>query len=358
LKDLKLNKSPNIKLSEIASMVGGKLFGAGDVSIKSVARIDEAKIGDLTFLYLPAFEKYLQSTGASAILVKPDFNKSRDDISYIEVDSPEKAFASVIINYFSPKFELHGIDETSFVHKSSTIGKNVALGRNVVIGANCKIGDNVKIFHNSVILENVVIDDGSIIFQNVSIREECKIGKNVIIHAGAVIGSDGFGYQKDDDGVYTKVPQIGNVLLEDDVEIGANTTIDRAALGSTVIKKGSKIDNLVMIAHNVTVGNNTVMSAQSGVSGSVKIGSNVILAGQVGIAGHLEIADNVILMAQAGVAKTISKPGLYFGSPSKEAKTAKILEAHFRNFPEYVERIKKLETEIKILKEEISQKKP
>lgn len=352
-----MNKILSIKLSEIASLVGGKIFGNADVSIKSVARIDEAEKGDLTFLYLPAFEKYLQSTGASAILVKPDFNKSRDDISYIEVDSPEKAFTAVIINYFSPKFELQGIDETSFIHKSSTLGKNVALGKNVVIGANCRIGDNVKIFHNTVVLDNVEIGSDSMIFQNVSIREDCKIGKKVIIHAGAVIGADGFGYQKDDKGVYNKVPQIGNVIIEDDVEIGANTTIDRAALGSTVIKKGVKIDNLVQIAHNVSVGNNTVMSAQSGVSGSVKIGSNVILAGQVGIAGHLEIADNVILMAQSGVAKTISKPGLYFGSPSKEAKTAKILEAHFRSFPEYVERIKKLEAEIKTLKEEISQKK-
>lgn len=350
-----MNKKLSIKLSEIASLVGGNLIGNADVIINSVARIDEAGKGDLTFLYLPAFEKYFPSTSASAIFVKPDFNKTRSDISYIVVDSPEKAFASVIINFFSPKFELQGIDESSFVHKSSNLGKNVALGKNVVISANCKVGDNVKIFHNSVVLDNVEIGNDSIIFQNVSVREDCKVGKRVIIHAGAVIGSDGFGYQKDDKGVYNKVPQIGNVIIEDDVEIGANTTIDRAALGSTVIMKGAKIDNLVQIAHNVTVGNNTVISAQSGVSGSVKIGSNSIIAGQVGIAGHLDIADNVILMAQSGVSKTISKPGLYFGTPSKEAKTAKILEAHFRNFPEYVERIKKLEEEIKKLKEEISQ---
>jgi len=203
----------------------------------------------------------------------------------------------------------------------------------------------------------VEVGENSILFQNISVREDCKIGKRVIIHPGAVIGADGFGYQKDEKGVYIKVPQIGNVIIEDDVEIGANTTIDRAALGSTVIMKGAKIDNLVQIAHNVSVGKNTVISAQSGVSGSVKIGNNVIVAGQVGIAGHLEITDNVILMAQSGVPKTISKPGLYFGTPSKEAKTAKILEAHFRNFPEYVDRIKNLEEEIKRLKEEILQKK-
>jgi len=352
-----LNKNLSIKLSEIAKLVGGKLIGDADIVINSVAKIDEAKKGDLTFLYLSHFEKFFTSTGASAILVKPDFNKTRSDISYIEVDGPEKAFTSVIINFFSPEFKLNGIDKTAFVDPSSSVGENVALGKNVVIGANCVIGNNVKIFHNTVLLDNVEVGENSILFQNISVREDCKIGKRVIIHPGAVIGADGFGYQKDEKGVYIKVPQIGNVIIEDDVEIGANTTIDRAALGSTVIMKGAKIDNLVQIAHNVSVGKNTVISAQSGVSGSVKIGNNVIVAGQVGIAGHLEITDNVILMAQSGVPKTISKPGLYFGTPSKEAKTAKILEAHFRNFPEYVDRIKNLEEEIKRLKEEILQKK-
>jgi len=347
----------NIKLSEIADLVGGKIIGDSNVIINSVARINEASKGDLTFLYLSAFEKYFSSTKASAIFIKPDFNKTRNDISYIEVIEPEVAFNKVLIHFFAKPIDLSGIDPTSFVHSSSKLGENVALGRNVVVAANCVVGNNVKIFHNSVILNNVEIGDNSIIYQNVSIREDSKLGKNVIIHAGAVIGSDGFGYRKDEKGVYSKVPQIGNVIIEDDVEIGANTTIDRAALGSTIIKKGAKIDNLVQIAHNVSIGDNTVMSGQSGVSGSVKIGKNVIVAGQVGIAGHLEIPDNVILMAQSGVAKSISKPGLYFGSPAKEAKTAKILEAHFRNFPEYVERIKKLEEEIRKLKEETDKNK-
>lgn len=352
-----MNKNLNIKLSDIASLAGGKLIGDAEVTINSVAKIDEAGKGGLTFLYLSHYEKFFATTGASAILVKPGFNKSRSDISYIEVDSPEKAFASVIINFFSPELKLNGIDKTAFVDPTTSLGKDVALGKNVVIGANCRIGKNVKIFHNTVLLENVEVGDNSILFQNISVREDCKIGKRVIIHPGAVIGADGFGYQKDEIGVYHKVPQIGNVVIEDDVEIGANTTIDRAALGSTIIKQGSKIDNLVQIAHNVSVGNNTVISAQTGVSGSVKIGNNVILAGQVGLAGHLEIADNVILIAQSGVSKSISKPGVYFGSPAKEFKTAKILEVHFRNLPEYVERIKKLEEEIKMLKEEISSNK-
>ena len=342
----------NLRLTDIAILVDGKITGDTEVIINSVARIDEAGKGDLTFLYLQNFEKFFTATRASAILVKPSFNKTRDDISYIEVNEPEIAFNKILIHFFAKDLILKGVDETAFVNSSSVLGSNVSLGRNVVIGPNCKIGKNVKIFHNTVLLDDVEVGDNSIIYQNVSIREDSKIGKNVIIHAGAVIGSDGFGYRKDDKGVYHKVPQIGNVILEDDVEIGANTTIDRAALGSTIVKKGTKIDNLVQIAHNVSVGSNTVMSAQSGVSGSVKIGNNVIIAGQVGIAGHLEITDNVILMAQSGVAKSISKPGFYFGSPAKGAKTAKILEAHFRSFPEYVERIKKLEEEIKKLKEE------
>ena len=346
-----MSKNINIKLSEIAKLINGKIIGNPDLRINSLARIDDAGKEDLTFLYLPAFEKFLSTTNAAAIIVKKDFNKIRNDITYIEVDAPEKAFAAVLLKFFAPVFELNGIDKSAFIHETTSLGENVAIGRNVVIGTNCKLGNNVKVFHNSVILNNVEIGDDTLIFQNVSIREDCVIGKNVIIHAGAVIGSDGFGYQKDENNTYTKVPQIGNVILEDDVEIGANTTIDRAALGSTIIRKGVKIDNLVQIAHNVTIGNNTVMSAQSGVSGSVKIGSNVIVAGQVGIAGHLEITDNVILMAQSGVPKTISKPGLYFGYPAKEAKKAKILEAHYRNFPEYAERIKKLEEEIKHLKE-------
>ena len=347
----------NIKLNEIANLVGGKLVGHPDEIINSVARIDEAGKGDLTFLYLSQYEKYFASTGASAILVKPDFKKTRNDISYIEVNEPEKAFSNVIINFFAPKFPLEGIDKTAFVDSSTSLGKNVALGKNVVIGANCTIGSNVKIFHNTVILDNVEVGDDSILFQNISVREDCKIGKRVIIHPGCVIGSDGFGYRKDDNGVHHKVPQIGNVIIEDDVEIGANTTIDRAALGSTVIKKGVKLDNLVQIAHNVSVGNNTLMSAQSGISGSVKIGNNSIILGQAGISGHLEIGDNVIIIAQSGVSKSITKPGIYFGSPAKEFKTAKVLEAHFRNLPEYVERICKLEEEIRKLKEEKNQKK-
>jgi UDP-3-O-[3-hydroxymyristoyl] glucosamine N-acyltransferase len=342
-----------IKLQEIAQLVNGIIIGDENSIINGLAKIDEAKNGELTFLYHPAYEKYFQSTKASAILVKTGFDKTRNDINYIELEYPEKAFFTLIRKYFTPKFPLEGIDKTAFVHPQAVVGQGTALGKNVVISSGCKIGDNVKIFHNTVLLDNVEVGDNTLIFQNVSIRENCKIGKRATIHPGSVIGADGFGFNPDEKGVYHKIPQVGNVIIEDDVELGANVTIDRASLGSTIIKSGVKIDNLVQIAHNVIIGENTVISSQSGISGSTKIGRNCILAGQVGLVGHIEIADNTILLAQAGISKSIKKPGKYFGSPAKELSTALRLEAHLRNLPEYAERIKDLENQIKTLQEEI-----
>jgi UDP-3-O-[3-hydroxymyristoyl] glucosamine N-acyltransferase len=343
-----------INLTEIARLIDGKLTGDDNIKILNLAKIEEAKPGDLTFLYLPAYEKYFESTKASAILVKPGFNKSRSDIAYIEVVDPNKAFSKILIHYFSPEFPLSGIDISAAVHPLAVIGKNVAIGKNVVISAGCRINDNVKIFHNTVLLEDVVVGEGTIIFQNVSIREKVIVGKNAIIHSGAVIGSDGFGFFPDENGVYHKIPQIGIVVLEDDVEIGANVTIDRAPLGATTIKRGTKIDNLVQIAHNVVVGEDTVISAQAGISGSTKIGNHCMIAGQVGIIGHIEIGDNVILMAQSGISKSLLKPGPYFGSPAKEAKTAMKLEAYVRSLPDFLERIKQLENQVKSLSQELN----
>ncbi len=347
-----------IKVRDIANFVSGTVTGNEQEKINSISKIQEAASGSITFLYLPAYQKYFINTKASAILVKKDFNKTRNDITYIEVDQPEKAFARIAMHFFKPEILLSGIDKTSFVHETASIGKNVALGKNVVISAGCKIGNNVKVFHNSVLLENVEIGDDSVIYQNVSIRENCKLGKRVILHCGAVVGSDGFGYSTDNNGVYHKIPQIGNVVLEDDVEIGANTTIDRAAMGSTIIRSGVKIDNLVQVAHNVSVGKNTVMSAQVGISGSTNVGNNCILAGQVGLSGHIDLGDGVVLIAQSGVSKSIPKAGYYFGSPAKEFGKAKRIEAHIRNLPEYNEKIKNLETEIVKLKEQLSKINP
>ncbi|MFN3872987.1 MAG: UDP-3-O-(3-hydroxymyristoyl)glucosamine N-acyltransferase [Ignavibacterium sp.] len=344
----------SLTVQEIAKLVSGKIIGDENTVIYSVGKIDEAKPGDLSFIYLPAYEKFQQTTKASALLVKPELQKTRIDITYIEVESPEKAFFLILREFFKPDFPLSGIDNTAFIHPEAQLGKNVAVGKNVVISKGCRIGDNTKIFHNTVLYEDVEVGSDCLIFSNISIREKCKIGNRVIIHSGTVIGSDGFGFNPDEKGVYQKIPQIGNVIIEDDVELGSNVSIDRAALGSTIIKRGTKIDNLVQIAHNVVVGEDTVISSQTGISGSTKIGNHVIIAGQVGIVGHIEICDNTVLMAQSGISKSIKKPGYYFGYPAKELKTSQKLEAHIRSLPDYAEKIKKLEEEIKDLKIKLS----
>lgn len=345
-----------IKIQEIASLINGNIFGNDNIEIENVAKIEEAKPGELTFLYLSAYEKYFASTKASAIIVKQNFNQTRDDITYIKVESPEKAFFEIIRKYFTPEFSLSGIDSTAFIHKDAIIGSNVAIGKNVVISAGCVVGENTKIFHNSVIMDNTQIGSNCLLHPNVNIRENCKVGNNVIIHSGTVVGSDGFGYSTDEKGVYHKIPQIGNVIIEDDVEIGSNVSIDRAAIGSTIIKRGCKIDNLVQIAHNVMLGEDTVISAQTGISGSTKIGKHCILAGQAGLVGHIELGDNVVITAQSGVSKSILKPGYYMGSPAMEIKAQQRMLAQIRFIPDYAERIKKLEDEIKSLKEQLGKK--
>lgn len=342
-----------INLEAAAALVGGKIVGDSKVEINKLARIEEAEKGDLTFLYHPSYEKYFPETKASAILVKPGFGKTRQDITYIEVKDPDKAFSKILAEYFTPEFPLEGIDDSAFVHPSAKLGKNVSLGRNVVVSEGCIIGDNVKIFHNTVLLGDVEIGEDTILFPNVSVREKCRIGKRVVVHPNTVIGSDGFGFYTDDERRYQKIPQTGIVIIEDDVELGSNVSIDRAALGATVLKRGVKIDNLVQIAHNVVVGEDTVISSLTGISGSTKIGNNCIIAGQVGIVGHIEITDNVIIMAQSGISKSITKPGAYFGTPAKEQRTALKLEAHVRNLPEYSEKIKALENQVKKLSEEL-----
>lgn len=339
-----------LNLIDIASLVEGTIHGKEDIAICNVAKIEDAKEGELTFLYADSYKKFFATTKASAILVKTGFDKSRDDITYIEVNDPNKAFIKVLLTHFKPEFPLSGIDKTASVDPTAVLGQNVALGKNVVIGANCKIGNNSRIFHNTVILNDVEIGDDALIFQNVSIREKCIIGSRVIIHPGTVVGSDGFGYVPDEKREYIKIPQIGNVIIEDDVELGSNVSIDRAALGSTIIKKGTKIDNLVQIAHNVVVGAHTAISGQAGISGSSKLGDHCILAGQVGLSGHIELGNGVIVGAQGGVSKSLPKPGIYFGSPAKELMEAKRTEAHIRNLANYAERIKNLEKEIEELK--------
>ncbi|RPI62418.1 MAG: UDP-3-O-(3-hydroxymyristoyl)glucosamine N-acyltransferase [Ignavibacteriales bacterium] len=345
-----------ISIKEIASLINGNVSGDINIEISNVAKIEEAKQGDLTFLYLPAYDKFFPATQASAIIVKTGFSKSRNDITYIEVDSPEKAFFTILKKFFTPEFPLNGIDPSAFIHPTAKLAENVAVGKNVVISSGCIIGADTKVFHNTVVSDNVSIGSGCLIHSNVSVRENCILGNRVIIHSGTVVGSDGFGYSPNEKGEYEKIPQIGNVIIEDDVELGSNVSIDRAALGSTIIKRGCKIDNLVQIAHNVILGEDTVVSAQTGVSGSTKIGKHCILAGQAGLVGHIELADNVIITAQSGVSKSIPKPGYYSGSPAMEMRSYQKMQAQVRFIPDYADRIKELENQVKSLKELISKK--
>lgn len=341
-----------IKVKDAAGLIGGKIIGNPDAEIFNVAKIDEANQGDLTFLYHPSYIKNLETTKASVILIKDDIERKREDLIYIVVDNPQAALQKILVKFFSSEIEIQGIHSSAIIDESAQIGDNVAIGANVIISKGCKIGNNSKIMHNTVILQNVIIGENTLIYSNVSIREECSVGSNVIIHSNTVIGSDGFGFTPDENGVYHKVPQIGNVIIEDNVELGSNVSVDRASMGSTIIKKGVKIDNLVQIAHNVVIGENTVISAQSGISGSTKVGKNCMFGGQVGTVGHIEIADGTIIGAQSGVARAIIKGGKYFGSPARDLGFTMRLEAHFRQLPEYAQRIKDLEKKIEALEKE------
>lgn len=344
-----------LTLGDIVSFTGAVLTGDPGTEINNPAKIESAGQGEISFLTGGVYMKYFEGTKASALFVKEGFEKTRSDIAYLEVKDPFKSFLQMLVRFFSPEFPLKGISASAYIDPGSQIGKNCAIGENVVIEAGCTIGNNVKIYHNTVILRDTVIGDNALIFQNVSIRENTIIGNNVIIHPGAVIGGDGFGFLPDANGVYFKIPQVGNVVIEDDVEIGANTAIDRAAMGSTVIQKGVKLDNFVQVAHGAIVGAHSVMSAQSGIAGSTKLGNHCVVAAQVGIADHLEITNKVIIAAQSGVSKSLTKPGMYFGYPAKDHRTALRLEGHFRALPDYADRIKSLEKKIAELEAKLSE---
>lgn len=346
-----------ITVGEIASLLEGDVVGDRNKIIRNVAKIEEAGSDDLTFLYQEKYEKFLSPASSFAILVKKDFSKNFPSLTLIKVSDPYLAFIKVIEKYFIPEIELppfynKKIDEVNF-----SFGKNFRCGENVSIGRNCVIGDDVTIYSNVSILNDVEIGDGTIIYPNVTIRERCKIGKRNILHAGVVIGSDGFGYYKQKDKTYKKIPQIGIVVLEDDVEIGANTCIDRASIGETRIKKGTKIDNLVQIAHNVLIGENCAISGQTGFAGSTKVGNNVIIAGQVGFADHLEIEDDVVVMAQSGVSHNLKKGKVYFGYPAMEVREAFKLNALIRNLPELREKIFDLNKKIDELQQMLKERK-
>ncbi len=347
-----------VLLKEIADFLSAELTGGHELKINELLNIEKAGPGSLTFLGSKAYEKFFETTEASAVLVSKGFTGSRSGVVCLEVDNPYQSFLMVLKRFFDYKHELSGIADSTSIHPDVKLGEGCAIGFNVVIGRNCVIGKNVTIFHNSVILENCSVGDNTLVYPNVTIRENTVIGKNVIIHNGASIGADGFGFVKGPDGVYVKIPQIGNVIIEDFVEIGANSCIDRAALGNTIIKAHTKIDNLVQIGHNVEIGSNTAISAQSGVSGSTKVGDDVIIAGQVGLVDHIEIGDGVIIGAQSGVSRNIKDRGIYVGTPVKPINQFKRLEVHIRNLETLNNTVKELQQEIDTLKKQIESSTP
>jgi UDP-3-O-[3-hydroxymyristoyl] glucosamine N-acyltransferase len=341
-----------MKLPEIAKIIGGEIVVPKgletDIEITQVAKIESAKEGEITFLSNPKYAKYLSLTKASAIIVPK--NISDVPIPAILVDDAYFSFLKIFLIFNPPKEPIKaGIHKTAVIGENTKIGKNVALGAYTVIGDNCSIGDNTKILPNTVISDETEIGNDCLIYANVTLREKTKIGSRVIIHSGTVVGSDGFGFAKVD-GKYTKIPQLGNVVIEDDVEIGSNCSIDRATMGETRIKRGTKLDNLVQVAHNVIIGEDTVIAAQTGIAGSTKVGNNVTIAGQVGIVGHIEIGDGAILAAQSGVSESVPPKAVYFGYPAKPHIEEKRRQVSLKQLPEIIKKIRRFEKELEELK--------
>ncbi len=332
--------------SQIAMIVQGKIEGNANASVTSFGKIEEAVSGQLSFLANPKYEDYLYNTHASIIIINASLElKHPVNATLIRVADAYSAFATLMAKYQELEAQqLIGVQHPSFIAPTAIIGKNVFIGAFAYISEKVQIGNNTKIHPSAIIGDSVKIGDNTIIHAGVKIYNDSIIGNHVIIHAGTVIGSDGFGFAPQADKTYKKVPQLGNVIVEDFVEIGANTTIDRATMGSTIIRRGVKLDNLVQIAHNVDIGANTVIAAQTGISGSTKIGAYVMIGGQAGVAGHISIADGSKINGKSGVTKTIKEPNKSFnGFPAVDFSTSMRINATSRNLPEMEKRIKELE---------------
>ncbi len=338
--------------AQIAILINGKIEGNANIGVASFGKIEEAIEGELAFLANPKYEEYLYTTKASVIIIN-NTQELKHPISatLIRVSDAYTAFATLLDKYQQiQNHQLSGIQQPAYIDATAKIGEQVFIGAFAYVGERSVIANGAKIFPGAYIGNNVVIGENSIIYPGVKIYNHCIIGKNVVIHAGTVIGGDGFGFAPQPDGTFIKVPQIGNVIIEDNVEIGSNATIDRATIGSTLIKAGAKLDNLLQIAHNVEIGNNAVIAAQAGISGSTKIGNNVMIGGQVGIVGHLQIADGSKINAQSGVSKSIKTPNTAVtGSPAYDYTAALRSQAMVRSLPDMEKRIQELERLVKEL---------
>ncbi|TDN89269.1 UDP-3-O-[3-hydroxymyristoyl] glucosamine N-acyltransferase [Salegentibacter sp. 24] len=334
--------------AQIAEILEGKIEGNPEVEVSELAKIEEGGKGSLTFLSNPKYTSYIYSTQASITIVNSDF-KAEEPITttLIKVKDAYKAFSKLLEYYNQIKLNKQGIEQPSFVSDSAKFGENLYLGAFAYIGENVSIGNNVKIYPNVYIGDNVSIADDVLIFPGVKVYSETVIGSNCVLHSGVIVGADGFGFSPDENGKYTKVPQIGNVIIEDNVDIGAGTTIDRATLGSTIIREGVKLDNQIQIAHNVEIGSNTAIAAQTGIAGSTKIGKNCLIGGQAGIAGHLQIGDRVKIQAQSGIGRNVKNDEMLQGSPAFGYGDFAKSYVHFKNLPKTVDTLNQLEKKIK-----------
>lgn len=329
---------------QIAGILEGDIVGNPQVEVFKLSKIEEGVEGALTFLANPKYTPYIYSTKASIAIVNKDFEPEQEiTTTLIKVDDAYKSFSKLLEYYNQVKLNKFGIEQPSFISDSATVGGDIYVGAFSYIGNNVIIGDNVKIFPGCYIGDNVTIGNDTVLFAGAKIYSECIIGKNCVINSGVIIGADGFGFAPNEAGEYDKVPQIGNVILEDFVDIGAATTIDRATLGSTIIRKGVKLDNQIQIAHNVEIGKNTVIAAQTGIAGSTKIGENCQIGGQVGFAGHLVIGNNVKIQAQSGVGKNIKDDEILQGSPAFGYGDWNKSYVYFKNLPKLVKTINELE---------------
>lgn len=338
-------------IQQIAAMLGGEVKGESNGKINMLAKIQDAKKGQIAFLSNPKYENFIYTTQASAVIVSKTFVPRKEiTATLILVDDPYLSFTVLLEEYHKlVSFQKSGIEEPSYIGNNSTVGKNIYRGAFSYIGNNVKIGDNVKIYPHAFIGDNAEIGSNTILHSGTKLYADTKVGSNCVIHSGTVIGSDGFGFAPQGDGTYKTIPQLGNVVIEDNVTIGGNTVIDCATLfgDSTIIRKGVKLDNLIQVAHNVEVGKNTVIAAQTGISGSTKVGENSTIGGQVGIAGHLVLANNTGIGAQAGIGKSIKNEGQkVFGSPAFDLNEYFRSYAVFKKLPDLNQRLRDLEKKV------------
>ncbi|CAM3049942.1 UDP-3-O-(3-hydroxymyristoyl)glucosamine N-acyltransferase [Flavobacterium frigoris] len=332
---------------QIAGILDGEVVGNPNAEVHELSKIEEGKEGSLTFLSNPKYNNYIYNTEATITIVNRSFTpESELKTTMIKVDDAYLAFSKLLEFYDQAKGSKSGIEQPSVIAENSKYGTNLYLGSFSYVGSNVVLGDNVKIYPNCFIGDNVVIGNNVTIFAGTQIYEQTVIGNNCAIHSGSVIGADGFGFAPNPDGTFKKIPQIGNVVIEDNVDIGACTTIDRATMGSTIIRKGVKLDNQIQIAHNVEIGENTVIAAQTGVAGSTKIGKNAMIGGQVGISGHLIIGNNVRIQAQSGVARNIKNDEILQGSPTFGYNDYSKSYVHFKNLPRIVAELEELKKQI------------